>query len=144
MASPESPFGKDLLRDPPDFSLVLGGPLYQLMRRAHISGDALELVHRRAVIIALLAWLPLLLLSVLEGRALSESVAVLFLRDVEVHIRFLVALPLFVVAELVVHDRMRFVVMQFLERKLVPTSASARFEAAIAAAFRLRNSPSCC
>ena len=140
MASPESPFGKDLLREAPDFSLVLGGPLYQLLRRAHISGDALELVRRRAIVIASFAWLPLLLLSALEGRAFGESVAVPFLRDVEVHVRFLVALPLFVVAELVVHDRMRFVVRQFLERKLIPATASKRFEAAIASAFRLRNS----
>jgi hypothetical protein len=140
VASPESPFGKDLLQAPPDFSLVLGGPLYQLLRRAHISGDALELVRRRAILMGLFAWLPLLLLSALEGRALGASVAVPFLRDLEVHVRFLVALPLFVVAELVVHDRMRFVVRQFLERKLVPASASKRFEAAVTSAFRLRNS----
>ena len=30
------------LTDPPDFSLVLGGPLYQLLRRAHLSDDALR------------------------------------------------------------------------------------------------------
>ncbi len=27
-----------------DFSLVLGGPLYQLLRRAHLTGGALELL----------------------------------------------------------------------------------------------------
>jgi hypothetical protein len=140
VASPESPFGENLLRESPDFSLVLGGPLYQLLRRAHISGDALELVRRRALVITLFAWLPLLLLSALEGRALGERVAVPFLRDVELHVRFLVALPLFVLAELVVHDRMRFVVRQFLERNLVPADARKRFEAAVASAFRLRNS----
>jgi hypothetical protein len=140
MASPESPFSEDLMREVQDFSLVLGGPLYQLLRKAHISGDALELVRRRAIVIALLAWLPLLVLSLLEGRAFGESVAVPFLRDLEVHIRFLVALPLFVVAELVVHDRMRFVLWQFLERKLIPPGAAKRFEAAVGAAFRLRNS----
>jgi hypothetical protein len=139
VASPGSPFGADLLREPRDFSLVLGGPLYQLLRRAHMSGDALELVRRRAVVIALFTWLPLLLLSAFEGRAFS-GVDVPFLRDFEVHIRFLVALPLFVVAELVVHDRMRFVLRQFLERKLVLESALPRFEAAVASAFRLRNS----
>jgi hypothetical protein len=140
MASPESPFSEDLMREAQDFSLVLGGPLYQLLRKAHISGDALELVRRRAIVIALLAWLPLLLLSALEGHALGESVAVPFLRDLEVHIRFLVGLPLFVVAELVVHDRMRFVLRQFLERNLIPPDAAKRFEAAVGAAFRLRNS----
>jgi hypothetical protein len=140
VASPESPFSGNLLREPPDFSLVLGGPLYQLLRRAHMSGDALELVRRRAILMGLFAWLPLLLLSALEGRALGERVGVPFLRDLEVHVRFLLALPLFVVAELVVHDRMRFVVRQFLERRLVPPSATARFEAAVTSAFRLRNS----
>ena len=34
-----------------DFSLVLGGPLFQLLRRMHVSGDALELVRRRIVVI---------------------------------------------------------------------------------------------
>jgi hypothetical protein len=52
----------------------------------------------------------------------------------------LVTLPLLIVAELVVHQRMRFVVPQFLERNLIPESALPRFDAAIASAFRLRNS----
>jgi hypothetical protein len=140
MASLKSPFGEDLLQEPRDFSLVLGGPLFQLLRRARISDDALELVRRRTIIVALFAWLPLLVLAALEGRALGESVAVPFLRDVEVHVRFLVALPLLIVAELVVHQRMRFVLKQFLERRLIPASASRQFEAAIASAFGLRNS----
>jgi hypothetical protein len=129
-----------LLQTPADFSLVLGGPLYQLFRRSHLSGDALELVRQRIIVISLLAWLPLLLLSALEGQALGGSAAVPFLKDVEVHIRFLVVVPLFIVAELVVHQRMRFVVRQFLDRNLIPESAMTRFDAAIASAFRLRNS----
>jgi len=126
--------------NPPDFSLVLGGPLFQLLRRAHLSDDALTMARRRIVVIALLAWLPLLVLSVLEGRALGSSVAVPFLYDIEVHIRYLVALPLFIGAELVVHQRMRSVVKVFLERRLIPDHALPRFDAAIASAFRLRNS----
>ena len=66
--------------------------------------------------------------------------AVPFLRDWDTHARFLVALPLLIVAELVVHQRMRLVVKQFLERNLIPPSAVSRFEDAIASAFRLRNS----
>ena len=126
--------------EPTDFSLVLGGPLFQLLRRSHLSGNALELMKQRILVISLLAWLPLLVLSALEGHALGGNVAVPFLLDVDVHIRFLVALPLLIVAELVVHQRMRFVVRQFLERNLIPESALARFDAAIASAFRLRNS----
>jgi hypothetical protein len=126
--------------DPHDFSVVLGGPLFQLVRRAHLSGDALELVRRRMVFIPLVAWLPLLVLSVLSGRAWGDAVAVPFLRDVEMHVRFLLALPLLIVAELVVHQRMRPVVRQFLERGLIAEASLARFEAAVASAARLRNS----
>jgi hypothetical protein len=129
-----------MLHEPEDFSLVLGGPLFQLLRQSHLSGDTLELVRRRLVTITLLAWLPLLVLSALEGRALGGNVAVPFLLDVEAHVRFLVALPLLIVAELVVHQRMRFVVRQFLERHLIPESDLPRFDAAVTSALRLRNS----
>ena len=49
-------------------------------------------------------------------------------------------MPLLIVAELVVHQRLRPLLLQFLERKLIPDEEMARFDAAIAAAFRLRNS----
>ena len=132
--------GLTWLRSPPDFSLVLGGPLFQLLRRAHLADDALLMVRQRIIVIALLAWLPLLVLSALEGRMLGGGVAVPFLMDVEVHVRFLVTMPLLIIAELVVHRRMRPLVKQFLERNLIPESAMARFETAVASAFRLRNS----
>jgi hypothetical protein len=119
---------------------VLGGPLFQLLRRTHLSGNALELLKQRVLVFSLLAWLPLLVLSLVEGRALGRSVAVPFLWDIDVHLRFLVALPLLIVAELGVYQRMRFVPKEFLERNLVPENGLTRFEAAIASAFRLRNS----
>lgn len=87
-----------------------------------------------------LAWLPLLALSVMEGQAWGGAVSVPFLRDAEANVRFLVALPLLIVAELVVHRRMRLVVQQFRERNLIPQGGVPRFEAAIASAFRIRNS----
>jgi len=123
-----------------DFSLVLGGPLFQLLRRAHLTGNALELLKQRIVVISLLAWLPLLLLSALEGQALGGNAAVPFLRDLEVHIKFLVIIPLLIVSELVVHQRMRFVVKQFRERRLIVENDLSGLDAAVARAFRLRNS----
>jgi hypothetical protein len=132
--------GGGLLPDQRDFSLVLGGPLYQLLVRAHLSDDALLHVRQRLIAISLLAWLPLLLLSAWEGQLLGGSAAVSFLQDIEVHIRFLVALPLLIGAELVVHRRMRPIVQAFLDRRLVAGDVLPRFDGAIASALRLRNS----
>lgn len=140
MTSPTHASSDRVFQDAQDFSLVLGGPLFQLLRRTRLSDDAMMLVRRRIIAISFLAWLPLLLLSALEGRALGGSAAVPFLLDVEVHIRFLVALPLLVIAELVVHQRMRPIVQTFLDRNLIPEAAMDRFDAAITSAFRLRNS----
>jgi hypothetical protein len=140
MKSQPSGSSDSVLREPPDFSVVLGGPLFQLLRRAHLTDDALELLRRRIIAISLFAWLPLLLLSALQRQVLGRSATVPFLLDVEVQVKFLVVMPLLIWAELVVHRRMRFVVKQFLERHLIPESAMTRFNAAITSAFRLRNS----
>jgi hypothetical protein len=125
---------------PQELSLVLGGPLFQLLRRSHLSGNALELWRQRIVVISLLAWLPLLVLSLVEGHALRGSVAVPFLWDIDVHLRFLLALPLLIIAELVVHQRIRLVPKEFLERNLIPENGLRRFDTAVASALRLRNS----
>src|SRR6476646_5834685 len=123
-----------------DFSLVLGGPLFQIFRRAYLSGNALELLRRRVLVITMISWLPLLLVSALQGYAIGTTVRLPFLYDLDAHARFLFALPLLLVAELFVHRRMRNVVRQFLERGLIPESDRTRFDRAAASASRLRNS----
>ena len=123
-----------------DFSLVLGGPLFQLWIRARLTGGALELLRRRVVVLVLLAWVPLLALSLAAGTAWGSSVALPFVRDIELHIRLLLALPLLIVAELVVHQRMRPVARQFVECHLVPDGARGQFDAAVASLARWRDS----
>ena len=119
-----------------DFSIVIGGPLFQALRRAHLTGDALEMVRRRIVVFALIAWLPLFALAVLDGKAWGGAVAVPFLYDVDAHARFLIALPLLIVAELLVYRRMRAVVAQFVTLGLVRGAVRERFDRAIASAMR--------
>jgi hypothetical protein len=124
----------------PDFSLVLGGPLFQLFRRTHLSGDALELLRRRILVITLFTWLPLLFLSVLEGHALGEPIKISFLHDIEAHVRFLMALPALIAAELVVHIRISTVARKFVERRIVVTEDLPKFDAVVKSTERVRNS----
>jgi hypothetical protein len=126
--------------DANDFSLVLGGPLFQLLRRSHLSGNTLELLRRRIVVISSFVWVPLLVLSLVDGLAWGNAVAVPFLFDVDAHVRFLVALPLLIATELLVHQRTRLVVSQFVSQGLVLDAIRARFDAALESALRLRNS----
>jgi hypothetical protein len=125
---------------PEEFSLVVGGPLFQLFRRAHLSGNALELVQARAIACIAVTWVPLLVVSLLGGHPLRDGSVVPFLLDAEAHVRFLVALPLLIGAELVVHSRMRLVIQQFRARNLIRDEDLPRFDGAIDSAYRLRNS----
>jgi len=129
----------NLPEEPYDFSLVLGGPLFQLFRRSHLTGDSLDLLYRRLLIITLVAWLPLLLLATLNSSS-GNLARLSFLHDVEVHVRFLIALPILVAAELIVHARLRPVVRSFVERRIVPPEDLSRFQRAIESAIGLRNS----
>ena len=140
MTSPTSQTDRRALQDAQNFSLVLGGPLFQLLRRIRLSDNALLLLRQRIIAISLFTWLPLVLLSALEGHLWGGTLAVPFLLDMEVHIRFLVAVPLLIIAELVVHQRLHPIAQTFLERNMIPEAALARFDRAITSAFRLRNS----
>jgi hypothetical protein len=122
-----------------DFSLVLGGPLYQFWRRLHAAGPTLDLLMRRMIGIPLVAWLPLLVLTVYEGVAIGR-VPVPFLYDLDAHARFLVAIPLLLLAEVVIHQRIRPVVRQFVDAGIVTPQVLPGFRAAIDRAMRLRNS----
>ena len=58
--------------------------------------------HRRALLLAAVCWLPLALLSSASGLA-TGGVDLPFLADFEVHARFLLALPLLILAERFAH-----------------------------------------
>src|SRR5215472_13097394 len=74
------------LRNAQEFSLVHGGPLFQLLLRSHLSSDSLTLVTRRVIVFVLITWVPLLALAAHDGHLLDGNVAVPFLLDVETHI----------------------------------------------------------
>jgi hypothetical protein len=122
-----------------NFSLVLGGPLYQLFRRAHLDDDVISHVRQRVLVICGVIWLPLLLLCAINGSLLG-GITVPFLHDVETHARFLLAVPLMIFAELFVHQRIRGIVVQFVERKLVPEVSVERFRKVVLSAMAWRNS----
>jgi hypothetical protein len=128
------------LQEPLDFSLVSGGLLYQMLRRAHLTGPAPELLLRRRIVISVfLCWVPLALLSLVQAHFLGGA-KLSFFRDIETHVRFLVALPVLIMAGVVVHQRIRPIVKSFVDRRVVTEEDLPKFYAAIDSAMRIRNS----
>ncbi|MGA9584328.1 MAG: hypothetical protein WBQ95_03315, partial [Terracidiphilus sp.] len=96
-------------------------------------------MHRRALLFILIAWLPLLVLSLLEGYAFGGAIKVPFLRDIEGNVRFLVAGPALLFAELEVHRRISPLFRRFVDRRIVATEDLPGFNAAMKSAHRLRD-----
>jgi hypothetical protein len=118
-----------------DFSLVAGGPLYRLARRWGLTDPPAGFV-RLGVVIALLTWLPLLVLTPL-GR---DDTAISFLNSLGTHARLLVAILLFFVAEAWFDTRSREAVPMLVSSRLVLVEQLPTLRAALFEALRWRDS----
>jgi hypothetical protein len=124
----------------PELSLVRGGVLFNLWRVLRLSGPELEFVERRVVVTVAIVWLPLLVLSLIGGNAVGTSVKVPFLSDVMAHTRFLIAVPVLVGGDLLVHRRIGSRIRNFLRRNIIIGDDVSKFRAAIESAHRMRDS----
>lgn len=122
---------------PRDFSLFKGGPLYNLARRLGVRRDSGGLV-RIGLALALLAWIPLVLLTSVEG-ALSHGPRIGFWQSLGTHVRLLLAIPLFFSAEAVFDTRVGDVLRRILEIRLVLPRDEPTLSAAVRQAVRSRN-----
>jgi hypothetical protein len=108
----------DANRDAP--SLPREGPAYRMALRLGFGHPVPSRLVLRMGLIALATWVPLLLLSLASGLAFGDRVEVPFLRDPSVYARYLVALPLLVLAEVVVGTILSAESGYFVESGLIP------------------------
>src|SRR5207248_2465606 len=97
-------------------------------------------VVRRAVLFVLLTWVPLLVLSALQGTAIGHRVVVPFLRDFAVHARLIMAMPLLILAEVMLGPHLAEAAIHFVGSGLVPHGDFKRFDNAVEQALRWRDS----
>jgi hypothetical protein len=72
--------------------------------------------------------------------SLSGGAKLSFFRDIETHVWFLVSLPVLILAEMIIHQRISPIVKSFVERHVVTPEEVPKFYAAIDSAMRMRNS----
>jgi hypothetical protein len=122
------------------FSLTRGGPFYRLLARlGHVREERAQVL-RRALAAILVTWFPLLVLSIVQGGAYGKQIQIPFLRDFAVNVRFLIALPVLVLAESNIDRQWRLLVLHFLKSGLVQEPELPSFEAVIQRITRLRDS----
>ena len=127
------------LQQPPEFSLFVGGPLYQMLSRTKSAGPVLQMLRRQTIASVLLCWAPLAVLSLAQGH-FSGGINLSFLRDIETHVRFLVSLPALILAEIIVHQRIRPIIRRFAERHLITRKELSKYYGSIDTAVAIHNS----
>lgn len=128
----------DISNDVPELSLIAGGPLYRIIKSTGLGKTRSRFLYPFALVAAV-TWLPLLLLSYLEGHA-SGGAGIPFLNDITVHVRFLVALPALYVAEVTNHEIIGTRIKNFVTRRIVRGDELIKFKAAVDTVHRTRDS----
>lgn len=121
-----------------ELKFELGGPAYRLMQRVGLVRGDTPSILRRTVGFLLIAWVPLLLLSWFEGKALGPTPRDSFLLDFATYARFFLAVPLIFLAEVVAGPRLRAAGLHFIEGGFVQPQDMPAVEDSILRAARRR------
>src|SRR5688572_19510915 len=119
-----------------DFSLIQGGPFLQLRRRLHLLRPGRPPLLWRLIALTLLGWLPLLVLTVLHAEPAGLRS---FLRDVYLHTRLLISLPMLIAAERYVDSRLADAARQLVSSELIEAGSLGALDDAAREAKRLRS-----
>jgi len=121
-------------------SLFRGGPLYQLLGRSGIYTPIAPGIDRRVPVFLLVTWVPLLMLSAVQGTAFGHAVRVPFLLDIAANVRLLLAIPVLLAAEGIVDRTAGGVIGHFAASGIVRDVDRSAFESAILVTARRRDS----
>jgi hypothetical protein len=120
-------------------SLILDDLPFRLQRRVGLIPEQGLGIMRRAVFFALLTWLPIVIWAIAMGRILPGDVDEPLLRHFGVHVRFLLAVPLFIIGEGMIHQQSTTLIPYFLTSGLVQPSQRQDFVNIIRGIARLRD-----
>lgn len=120
-----------------DFSLMQGGPLYRLARAVGLPGGTSGFLYL-GLSIALLAWVPLVVLAAL-GNTLTSGPTIPFVQSLGTHVRLLVTIPLLFASEALVDERARRVIRTLAATEVVPAGELPRLSAALLRAGQWRD-----
>jgi len=84
------------------YSLVTGGFIYTLLKKLNIIPKAETGIFKRALLIGLVAWVPLMIMTLIDGTFFGEEVTLSFIEDFAVHIRLLVVVPFLIIIEKII------------------------------------------
>jgi len=122
------------------FTLTECGPGAAILKRLHlVRQERGANPGRTALILMAFTWVPLLVLCVFEGLAVG-GVKIPFLYDIAAHTRFLIAVPVLLLADVPIGVRLGGIMRHFVSAHLVPEGELGKFDKILADSLRFRDS----
>ena len=122
------------------FSLVQGGPSYYIQQKLGLIPNRELGVARRMLFFSLLTWAPIMAWAIVNRRLLSGNAPEPLLQHFSVHVRCLVAIPLFIAAEAIVEAICHRIFPYFVTSGIAAEALQSRFIKILHQAGRLRDS----
>jgi hypothetical protein len=120
--------------------ILRAGPFNRLQQAVGLMDADNPRTARRAVLFALVSWLPLVILAGVQGLAIDSDPERSMLLDFPSHARFLLAVPLFIVGEVAVDKRFQITADYLVASGIVTDPERRRYAGIISDARRLRDS----
>ncbi len=122
------------------FPLFEEGPFARVHAAVRLAGTEQRYVRRRLFFAVLATWIPLAVLAAMQGRAIGPNWQESMLMDVGMYARYLVTLPLLILATPEFRKKLQIIVHHFLDAGLVKEPEKESFFANIAEMLRWRDS----
>jgi hypothetical protein len=128
------------LASPVPFSLFDGDRLHRVYALLHVSAYVRFHLLKRCAIVVVLTWVPIALLAPHGGFVGGGLVATNFFADFAAYAQFLIAMPLFVLAEPIIDASTRGAALQFTSCEIVRPADTQRLQQLNARIKQLRTS----
>jgi hypothetical protein len=111
-----------------DFSLTSSGIVHNFISRLGLGGTSSKHTTRKILYLIVITWIPLLALSALQGLAFGNKVDIPFWKDFAIHSKFLIILPLFLLAEAPFDLRIKEITTQFFRSGILDEKDLGKYE----------------
>ena len=121
-----------------DYAFASGGLLWKILDRPKFEERSVKQRVFFVLVLMLLCWLPLAILSFIKLG--PHPFYLLFLRDIATHVRFIIVLPILLIARQSLNNSFNHTITFFYETKIVNATNQDAFEKVMDRLEKLRNS----
>jgi hypothetical protein len=121
-------------------NFIWGGPVHKLQLKLKLDKEPASIVKRKIIFFSLFAWLPLLLICIIQSTAWNPSLKVSLLTDYVVWARFFVALPILFLSESIIKLHVGDSLVHFLKSGIIAENNINEYESLLNKLNKIKDS----